>query len=178
MTEPTTTGSAAHILAAGDGEVAARLGGITDRFMIDGKATGGRFALVRHLFAPRALAAPMHRHRDEDEYTYVLEGRIGAILGGEVSVAGPGDLIFKPRNQWHTSWNAGDTPAAVLELISPAGLEELFREFGRLTSTPDPPGAGLDGRAVRLRPRLRRHLPLGRASSTPVLKEGGSSCVM
>lgn len=147
MTEPTTTGNAARILAAGDGEVAAGLGGITDRFMIDGKATGGRFALVQHLFAPRALAAPMHRHRNEDEYTYVIDGRIGAILGGEESVARPGDLIFKPRNQWHTFWNAGDTPAAVLKLISPAGLEELFRELGRLTSAPDP--QALAGMAAR-----------------------------
>jgi hypothetical protein len=47
MTEPTTTGNAVRILAAGDGEVAAGLGGITDRFMIDGKETGGRFALVQ-----------------------------------------------------------------------------------------------------------------------------------
>jgi len=97
--------------------------------MIDGKETAGRFALVQHLFEPRALAAPMHRHRREDEYTYVLNGRIGASLGGEEFEAGPGDLIFKPRDQWHTFWNAGDEPAAVLELISTAGLEDLFREL-------------------------------------------------
>lgn len=106
--------------------------------MIDGKETDGRFALVQHLFEPRALAAPMHRHRDEDEYTYVLSGRIGAVLGDEELVAEPGDLLFKPRDQWHTFWNAGDEPAAVLELISPAGLEELFRSFAALTAEPSP----------------------------------------
>lgn len=106
--------------------------------MIDGKDTDGRFALVQHLFEPRALAAPMHRHRDEDEYTYVLTGRIGAVLGGEELVAGPGDLLFKPRDQWHTFWNAGDEPASCLELISPAGLEELFRSFAALTAEPSP----------------------------------------
>jgi quercetin dioxygenase-like cupin family protein len=100
--------------------------------MIDGKDADGRFALVQHLFAPKALAAPMHRHHKEDEYTYVLAGRIGAILGGQEVFAEPGDLIFKPRNQWHTFWNAGDEPASVLELISPAGLEELFRELGTM----------------------------------------------
>lgn len=41
-----------------------------------------------------------------------------------------GDLIFKPRGQWHTFWNAGGGPARVLEIISPAGLERLFRQFG------------------------------------------------
>ncbi len=106
--------------------------------MIDAHDTDGRFALVQHLFEPRALAAPMHRHRNEDEYTFVLTGRIGAVLGDEELVAGPGDLLFKPRDQWHTFWNAGDEPATVLELISPAGLEELFRSFATLTAEPSP----------------------------------------
>jgi len=52
--------------------------------------------------SPRALTAPLHRHTREDEYSYVLEGRIGALLGAEVLLGNPGDLIFKPRNQWHT----------------------------------------------------------------------------
>lgn len=137
MTEPTATNNPGRVLAAGD-RLAPGLGGVTDRFMIDGRDTGGRFALVQHLFAPRALAAPMHRHRHEDEYTYVLEGRIGAVLGGEEFVGERGDLIFKPRDQWHTFWNAGDEPASVLEIISGSGLEELFRELGRLSAEPAP----------------------------------------
>ena len=132
------TTQTSRILQAGEGEIATGLGHVADRFMIDASETQGRFALVQHLFEPRALAAPMHLHRREDEYTYVLTGRIGASLGGKEFVAGPGDLIFKPRDQWHTFWNAGDEPATVLELISAGGLEELFREFGRLTAEPDP----------------------------------------
>ncbi len=138
MTEQTVAAPAARILLAGEGAVAPEPGRVADRFMIDGKETGGRFALVQHLFAPRALAAPMHRHRAEDEYTYVLGGKIGAILGGEEFVAGPGDLIFKPRNQWHTFWNAGDEPASVLEIISAGGFEELFRELGQLAAELEP----------------------------------------
>ena len=76
----------------------------------------------------RALAAPLHRHTREDEYSYVLEGRVGALLGDDVVVGGPGDLIFKPRDQWHTFWNAGDEPARLLEIISPAGFEHFFAE--------------------------------------------------
>jgi len=129
--------TAPRVLGPQDGEFSA-LAGVRDRFMIDGKETGGRFALVQHLFEPRALAAPMHRHRDEDEYTYVLTGRIGAVLGDAEVIGAPGDLIFKPKGQWHTFWNAGDEPAAVLELISPAGLEELFRSFATLTEEPTP----------------------------------------
>ena len=112
--------------------------GAPNRFLIDGEETGGRFALVRHLFAPRSLAAPLHRHHREDEFTYVLSGRVGAVLGDDEVVADPGDLIVKPRNQWHTYWNAGNEPAAVLDLVSPAGLEQFFRRLDALTEPPTP----------------------------------------
>jgi Cupin domain len=78
---------------------------------------------------PWALAAPLHRHRREDEYTFVLEGRIGVELGRAVVHGNPGDLIFKPRNQWHTFWNESDQPGRVLEFISPAGFERYFEEL-------------------------------------------------
>jgi quercetin dioxygenase-like cupin family protein len=105
------------------------LGSIGVRFMIDGKEAGERFSLVEHPMSARALAAPLHRHTREDEYSYVIEGRVGALLGDEVVIGGPGDLIFKPRNQWHTFWNAGDEPARLLEIISPAGFEGFFAEL-------------------------------------------------
>src|ERR1700740_2445905 len=54
------------------------------RFMINGNDSSSRFSLVEHPMEPRALAAPLHRHRNEDEYGFVIEGRIGADLGGEI----------------------------------------------------------------------------------------------
>src|SRR5215203_6606210 len=105
------------------------LGSIGVRFMIDGPEAGERFSLVEHPLSPRALAAPVHRHTREDEYSFVLEGRLGALLGDDVVEAGPGDVVFKPRDQWHTFWNAGDEPCRILELISPAGFEGFFAEL-------------------------------------------------
>ncbi|MBJ7453169.1 MAG: cupin domain-containing protein [Blastococcus sp.] len=127
-----------RLVRADDAEPMGDPAGVRDRFLIDGADAGGRFAMVQHLFPPRALLAPMHRHHLEDEYSYVLYGRIGAILGEEEVVAGPGDLLFKPRGQWHTAWNAGDEPAAVLELISPAGLEQFFRWIDTQDEFPPP----------------------------------------
>ena len=119
------------IVGPKDGK-AGNLGGIGVRFMVEGAESGGSFALVEHPMAPRALAAPMHRHSREDEYSYVLQGRLGASLGGEVVFGVPGDLIFKPRGQWHTFWNAGDEPARILEIISPAGFERFFATLTEL----------------------------------------------
>ena len=43
--------------------------------------------------------------------------------------AGPGELVFKPRNEWHTFWNAGEEPCRILEIIAPAGFEHFFEEL-------------------------------------------------
>jgi mannose-6-phosphate isomerase-like protein (cupin superfamily) len=106
------------------------LGSLGVRFMIWGAESGGGFSLVEHPIPPRTLVAPLHLHEREDEYSYVLEGRMGAQLGDDVVFAEAGDLVFKPRGQWHTFWNAGDAPCRILEIISPAGFEHFFDELG------------------------------------------------
>jgi mannose-6-phosphate isomerase-like protein (cupin superfamily) len=108
------------------------LGSIGVRFMLNGKISDGSFSLVEHPMSARALAAPLHRHTREDEYSYVLEGRMGALLGEDVVEAGRGDLVLKPRGEWHTFWNAGDEPCRILEIIAPAGFEGFFAELVNL----------------------------------------------
>jgi mannose-6-phosphate isomerase-like protein (cupin superfamily) len=134
----------AMVLGPADGK-AGFLGSIGVRFMVDAARSGGGFALVEHPMSPWALAAPLHRHGREDEYSYVVEGQVGALLGDEVVVGGPGDLIFKPRGQWHTFWNAGEEPARILEVLSPAGFERFFDELvdlgGVTQAEPDVLGA-------------------------------------
>ena len=95
---------------------------------IDGPLTGDRFSIVHHPLAPHALAAPLHYHHNEDEYSYVIKGKLGALLGDDVVTAEPGTWVLKPRGQWHTFWNAGDEPCLIIEVISPAGFENYFRE--------------------------------------------------
>jgi mannose-6-phosphate isomerase-like protein (cupin superfamily) len=128
----------ARVLGPKDGEVAGDPAFRSDRFMIAGADTAGRLAVVEHTLAPHVLAGPLHYHSREDEYSYVLEGRLGALLGDQEVFAEAGDLVFKPREQWHTFWNPGDTPTRVLELITPSGLEDLFRELGALGEALDP----------------------------------------
>jgi mannose-6-phosphate isomerase-like protein (cupin superfamily) len=125
-----------RIVGPRDGR-AVHLGGVGARFMVWAEEAGGGFSLVEHPIAPRTLAAPLHRHSKEDEYSYVLEGRLGALLGGKVVYAEPGDLAFKPRDEWHTFWNAGDTPCRILEIISPGGFEHFFADLADGVGTMD-----------------------------------------
>ena len=120
-----------------EGGKAVDLGSIGARFMAWTEETGGGFSLVEHPMPPRRLAAPLHKHSREDEYSFVVEGRMGALLGDDVVYAEVGDLAFKPRDQWHTFWNAGDEPCRILEIISPGGFEHFFDELGAIVEAPE-----------------------------------------
>jgi quercetin dioxygenase-like cupin family protein len=102
-------------------------------------ATGGRCTVVIHPLAPRSLGSPVHTHRNEDEWTYVLEGEIGVELGSETHTAKSGDLILKPRNVPHAFWNGTDEPARLLEVITPGGFEGYFERLGGLLAGGGPP---------------------------------------
>jgi mannose-6-phosphate isomerase-like protein (cupin superfamily) len=155
-----------RVVGPADG-AAGFLGSIGVRFMLDGGTTGGGFSLVEHPMSARALAAPLHRHLREDEYSYVLEGRMGALLGDDVLEAGPGDLVLKPRGEWHTFWNAGDTPCRILEIIAPAGFECFFEELVAL-------GGALQAEPPALAELCERHaLEMDPASMPGLLKRFG-----
>ena len=153
-----------RVLESTDGDILGAATAVRDRFMIERQDSGGGFSLVEHLMPPRTLAAPLHRHSREDEYSFVLEGRIGAHFDGEEVFAKTGDLIFKPRGEWHTFWNAGDIPARILEIISPGGFEQAFREMHALGDALDPTAMtaiaaryGVDVDVERTAPIIERH---------------------
>jgi len=116
-------------MTAPDESERADLPGLGNRFLMRGGETEGRFALIEHRIPPRTLAAPMHVHRNEDEFSFVLAGRMGAQIGDEVVEAGPGELVRKPRGIPHAFWNPGDEETRLLEIISPAGFEQYFADL-------------------------------------------------
>ena len=107
--------------------------------MLGGDRTAGSLSLVEHPLQPRALGSPMHTHRNEDEYSVVLEGQVGAQIGDQTVVAGPGDVLVKPRGVPHAFWNPADQPARLLEIISPAGFEGYFARLGEIFAGQGPP---------------------------------------
>ena len=125
-------------IAPNDGE-RADFPGLGNRYLLRSDRTEGRFALLEHTIAPRALGAPVHTHRNEDEYSYVLEGEVGVQIGDEVRVAKPGELVFKPRGVPHAFWNATDEETRVLELISPGGFAQYFADLAPILGADGPP---------------------------------------
>src|SRR5262245_4656464 len=115
------------VVKPGEGR-AVSLGGMGVVFKVSGADTGGAFAVVEHPIEPGRLVLP-HVHLHEDEYSYVLEGTIGARVGDQEVLAGTGSYLIKPRGMMHTFWNAGPDPARILEVIAPAGFETYFAEL-------------------------------------------------
>lgn len=121
--------------------------------MLAAERTEGRLAVVEHPLAPRALGSPVHTHRNQDEYSVVLEGVVGAEVGGQVIEAGPGVMLVKPRGVPHAFWNPTDEPARSLEIISPGRVRAVLRRpGGDLRHARGTGSAAAGGRGRPLRP--------------------------
>jgi mannose-6-phosphate isomerase-like protein (cupin superfamily) len=132
------------IVRAGTGETLLA-GPVGAELLAGPAATGGAVSFVIHPLAPRALGSPVHTHKHEDEWSFVLDGEVGVQIGDETFVAGPGDLVLKPRGVPHAFWNPTDEPARLLEVITPGGFEEYFARLGELfraSPMPDPAELG------------------------------------
>lgn len=141
MTEPLSSAGPRRVTVVrpGQGEVAHLMPGISVAFKLSGEDTAGALAIVDHPFEVRALVPP-HVHEREDEISIVLDGEIGFRSNDQEVILGAGGFIFKPRGEVHAMWNAGSRPGRILEIVTPAGFEEFFRELGRLGAAgpPDP----------------------------------------
>jgi quercetin dioxygenase-like cupin family protein len=88
-----------------------------------------------HALFPEETFVPPHTHADQDEYIYVLEGRIDLILDGQAQSAYAGDLVRMPRGIPHAFFNNSGKPAKALFWAAPAGkLVELYRRIHNMSS--------------------------------------------
>ncbi|MEO7397409.1 MAG: cupin domain-containing protein [Ilumatobacteraceae bacterium] len=108
-------------------------GPIGTTIKVAGSATGGVLSICEMPIAAGYMVPP-HTHRDFDEWSVVLEGRVGARVGDDEFIAVAGSYILKPRGIQHTFWNPGPEPARIIELITPAGFEEFFRRVTKLAN--------------------------------------------
>ena len=119
------------LLAAGaqDGEFVSVVGD-TYRLAVTGEQTDGAFAVIDMLVPPGGGPGP-HSHAAIQESFYVLDGEIEvksesgttlAAKGGFVSIA-PGGLVHQFKNKT-------DKVAHLLCIVTPAGMDQFFREIG------------------------------------------------
>jgi quercetin dioxygenase-like cupin family protein len=111
--------------------------GTTYKVMTD--SVRGSAGIVEHTLEAKSLGAPMHKHTREDEISYVLEGELSVIQNGEVQIAGPGQFIVKPREIFHTFWNARHDRIRFIEFIIPGNFQYYFAEMAPFLLPGQPP---------------------------------------
>jgi quercetin dioxygenase-like cupin family protein len=119
-------GPGAKVVPAGSGR-SVTLYGVRFHYKLEGTDSDGRAAVLETEIAPGALVKP-HLHTREDEISIIIAGTVGVRVGDEVLEAAAVAYLFKPRGVPHALWNRGDTPATVVEIVVPAGLERYFEE--------------------------------------------------
>jgi quercetin dioxygenase-like cupin family protein len=105
------------------------------RLILTGTDTDGAFTLSEQPLEPRALAGPLHRHTREAGFIHVAYGAVGAQVDDEIVHTETGGTVLVPRGVRHTFWNDADEPARVLELFTPAGLEQWFFELAEIVGS-------------------------------------------
>jgi hypothetical protein len=82
-------------------------------------------------------SGPRRRHRDQDEWIYVVDGELRFVVGEKQFQAGAGESVFLPRQTSYAWASANDRPARILDVYQPAGrMEEFFRELAKFNSGP------------------------------------------
>jgi quercetin dioxygenase-like cupin family protein len=117
------------VLVAGEGPSIWVFG---DRYTIKcgGNDTSGAFAMVEAIVFPGG-GPPPHIHRREDEALFVLDGELEFNVDGQTFPATSGAWVTLERGSLHFFRNTGTKPAKMLIMVTPAGLEEFFKEIGR-----------------------------------------------
>ena len=129
-------------LLAGNGEPL-RFAGAEFLIKASAETTGGSFSILEEI---DPLDTPLHVHKNEDELFFVLEGEHVFQVGDEEFPAGPGDMVFAPRGTPHAQRRVKPRTGRVLVLMSPAGLENFFRELAQA----DREGAAQDEAYARI----------------------------
>jgi uncharacterized RmlC-like cupin family protein len=80
-----------------------------------------------HATFPPTTFVPPHIHPTQDEFIYMFEGRMDAVIDGKDYVATAGDLIRLPMNIPHGLFNKSDQPIKCLFWVTPTRrLYDLF----------------------------------------------------
>ena len=107
-------------------------------FKIRGDQSGGSLTALENIIGPKE-GPPLHTHANEDEAWHVIEGELRFRLGSELSRAPAGSFVFVPRGVPHCFQNIGASPARILVLFTPSGMEHFFDRFAALAPGSDIP---------------------------------------
>jgi len=123
------------IVQPGEGRHIRIFGGVEFFVKVSSEESGGVFTLLDST-NPAGAFLPPHVHKREDETFYILEGEFEFKVAGHTLTAGPGAIVFAPRDVPHSFKVLSSTPGRALVLTTPGGFDKCMEELSRLPLDP------------------------------------------
>src|SRR5262245_34496417 len=108
--------------------------GLDMKVLLSTEATGGAISVLMAWHKP-GEGPPDHVHFSQEEMFFIVEGTYELTVGDQTSTAGPGTIVFIPRNTVHRFKNVGDTTARMLDWSLPGGQDHYFKAISDLAAS-------------------------------------------
>ena len=106
--------------------------GTTIDCKVSGKDTGGAMCVLEI----NDSGWPRHVNPDQDEWIYVVDGKVALEIGQKRFDLGARESMLIPRNVEHV-WTAVSVPAKIINTYQPAGkIEEFFQRLADFKDLP------------------------------------------
>lgn len=76
---------------------------------------------------PTGAGIPYHRHLHEDELLYIVSGSVHAHVGSLIGDAGPGAIVFIPRDTWVSLQPIGKARVSLVFAFNAPGFDRYMR---------------------------------------------------
>ena len=114
-------------------------------FIATDKDTNGQLSLFDFIVPPGIGTTPHIHHHESSESYYILDGNVSLQYNDQTVTATPGNFVYTPGGNTVGFRNLGTTPARMLVVTTPSGLEDFFSAVGTpVTGTTPPPPPPLD----------------------------------
>jgi mannose-6-phosphate isomerase-like protein (cupin superfamily) len=113
--------------------------GTRTTFKVTSETTNGRFSFAEYRLPPNFPGPPPHFHNQFEHAWYILEGAVQVQLDGHTHIIEAGTFVYIPSGTPHTFSNPGQTPARLLAIDTPGGLEPYYEEIAQAFPDGTPP---------------------------------------
>src|SRR5262245_25027923 len=107
--------------------------GLDMKVLLSTEATGGAMSVLVAWLKPGEGPGD-HVHFNQEEIFFIVEGTYELTVDGQTSMAGPGTIVFIPRNVVHRFKNIGDTTGCMLDWTLPGGQDHYFKAISELAA--------------------------------------------
>jgi mannose-6-phosphate isomerase-like protein (cupin superfamily) len=103
--------------------------GINMRVLVKSAQTNYQFSCVEIVLAPKKMGPAPHIHDHLDEFSCVLEGTLGVLVGDEIREIKAGGFSSRPRGIVHSFWNSSDKPLHFFEFDFNQNFDEYLEDL-------------------------------------------------